>query len=210
MKQGRKTCDALRHIRQDIAAANNIDYQPTPCTFEGDCSGTCPRCEQELHDLECELDRLRLIGKAAVVAGVAMTMGVTSTPLYSEVTNTDVPGMEQPLPDDERTLMGEVAMRIPYYPGGPDAFRQFVDTSFDIHITQVDSAVRATWKAPLRTVVSIIITFDGTMGDISVADSSGNETFDRFVMSLFDDMPQWEGGDNDFRIDVPVSYVVGE
>lgn len=31
-------------------------YNPEECTNEGECSGTCPKCEAELADLQRQLD----------------------------------------------------------------------------------------------------------------------------------------------------------
>ena len=48
---GRKICDFLKQIRQQAAAKNNISYTPTDCSYEGECIGTCPKCEKELEFL---------------------------------------------------------------------------------------------------------------------------------------------------------------
>lgn len=48
---GRKICDFLKQIRQQAAAKNNILYTPTDCSYEGECIGTCPKCEKELEFL---------------------------------------------------------------------------------------------------------------------------------------------------------------
>ena len=48
---GRKICDFLKSIRQLAATKNNISYTPTDCSYEGECIGTCPKCEKELEFL---------------------------------------------------------------------------------------------------------------------------------------------------------------
>lgn len=50
-KSGRKICDFLKRIRQQAAAKNNISYTLTDCNYEGECIGTCPKCEKELEFL---------------------------------------------------------------------------------------------------------------------------------------------------------------
>ena len=75
MTQGRKICNTLKDIRKRIAAANGIDYHPSECTHKGECSGSCPRCEQELSDLTKEIRRRRRLGMAASVAGLAVGIG---------------------------------------------------------------------------------------------------------------------------------------
>ena len=55
MKRGKRICETLKGIRREIAEANEIDYQPAECTHEGDCAGTCPKCESETRWLERQL-----------------------------------------------------------------------------------------------------------------------------------------------------------
>lgn len=38
---GRTKCKILKGIRQRIADINGIDYEPCPCSNNGDCKGTC-------------------------------------------------------------------------------------------------------------------------------------------------------------------------
>lgn len=74
MKRGRYICNTLKAIRKKIAEANEINYSPHDCTHEGDCAGTCPACESEVRYLESELRKRRALGRAAVVAGVGMSL----------------------------------------------------------------------------------------------------------------------------------------
>ena len=69
---GKKICASLRELRIRIASANDIDYKPAVCTYEGDCSGTCPRCESELRYIERQLSRRRAMGKKVALAGLAL------------------------------------------------------------------------------------------------------------------------------------------
>ncbi|MBR5685962.1 MAG: carboxypeptidase-like regulatory domain-containing protein [Muribaculaceae bacterium] len=69
---GKDICEALRNIRRSIASANDIDYTPAVCTHEGDCSGTCPRCESELRYIERQLLRRTAMGKKVAIAGLAL------------------------------------------------------------------------------------------------------------------------------------------
>ena len=55
MGTGKEVCLILKGIRQKIADANGISYQPKECHHEGDCAGTCPACEEEIRYLEREL-----------------------------------------------------------------------------------------------------------------------------------------------------------
>ncbi len=71
MARGRYICNTLKAIRKQIADANGIDYSPEECHFNGECKGTCPKCEQDVRDLEHELRCRQTAGKAIKVAGIA-------------------------------------------------------------------------------------------------------------------------------------------
>jgi hypothetical protein len=79
MKRGKKICETLKGIRRDIAVANEIDYQPTECTHEGDCAGTCPKCESETRWLERQLRARQALGKAVTIAGLSVALGAMSS-----------------------------------------------------------------------------------------------------------------------------------
>ena len=91
--KGKKRCKALKEIRLNIAQANDIDYIPAECNRKGDCSGTCPQCEKELLYIEQQLLRRQNLGKAAVVAGLAL--GVTSIAPVMAQTYHNMPKVEQ-------------------------------------------------------------------------------------------------------------------
>ena len=83
MKRGKQVCKTLKQIRKQVADANEIQYEPTECTYEGDCLGTCPKCEQEVRYIERQLNIRRALGKAVSVAGVAMGLGLSAVPVQS-------------------------------------------------------------------------------------------------------------------------------
>ena len=76
--KGKNKCKILKQIRKEIADQNEIAYAVTECKFQGDCSGTCPKCEAEVRYLEEELSKRRKAGKAVAVAGVAAALMVGS------------------------------------------------------------------------------------------------------------------------------------
>lgn len=54
---GKDKCELLKGIREQIAQENDIELESEECTFEGDCTGTCPKCEDELRYLENEINK---------------------------------------------------------------------------------------------------------------------------------------------------------
>ena len=79
MKQGKHICETLKAIRSEIASANEIDYNPAECTHEGDCAGTCPKCESETRWLEKQLRARQALGKAVTIAGLSVALGAMSS-----------------------------------------------------------------------------------------------------------------------------------
>lgn len=77
MTRGKKTCKILKEIRRQIAAKNDIEYLTSECSFQGECKGTCPKCEAEVRYLENELRKRQQLGKAVAIAGISL--GVAGT-----------------------------------------------------------------------------------------------------------------------------------
>ncbi len=71
---GKSKCKVLKQIRAEIAKNNDIEYIISECTFQGNCKGTCPKCEAEVKYLEEQLARRKALGKAVCVAGVAVSI----------------------------------------------------------------------------------------------------------------------------------------
>ena len=81
MAKGKSTCNLLKDIRQQIADANGISYQPKECHHKGDCAGTCPACEEEIRYLERELKARKGNGFGMKVAGIAAGICATVMPM---------------------------------------------------------------------------------------------------------------------------------
>ena len=75
--KGKNKCKILKQIRQRIADENDIPYVTRECTYQGECSGTCPKCEAELRYLEQELEKRRRLGRSVAVAAVAAGLSLT-------------------------------------------------------------------------------------------------------------------------------------
>ena len=120
---GKRKCRILKDIRRKIAQENDIEYVTSECKYQGDCTGTCPKCEAELRYLEQELEKRQKAGKVIAVAGIAATLVVGSTgcslddlfasstqgaplmPETSQATTTE--------PSDELPFMGEMPVTDP-------------------------------------------------------------------------------------------------
>lgn len=95
MEYGKQVCSHLKEIRRQIAKDNDIALDIPECTYQGECSGTCPRCEMELQILEKELTRRSLLGKAAMIAGVTVSLATCQNAMAQEPVSPQKQQMEQ-------------------------------------------------------------------------------------------------------------------
>ena len=89
MYKGKSTCQQLKKIRREIAEANHIPWEDSECHYEGDCAGTCPKCDAELRFLENALRKGLQLGKVVTLSGAALAFSAcgnqtTGEPLISE------------------------------------------------------------------------------------------------------------------------------
>ena len=105
MYRGKYICKTLKEVRRKIAKANDIVYEPTECRHEGDCLGTCPKCEAEVRYLEQQLDLRRSLGKAVSLVGISV--GITAVSSCSLVRPLN-PTAGDVMPPDS-IVIGEVA-----------------------------------------------------------------------------------------------------
>lgn len=123
MKRGKKICRELKIIRRKIAEENDIKLDIPECTYEGECRGTCPRCEWEVKYLEQSLfERLKL-GKIATISGIAIGLSACAgacEPVIQttgKMTNDHETSFSESLPepapvDDTLLKMADVGVNI--------------------------------------------------------------------------------------------------
>ena len=78
MNRGKNICKVLKDVRRKVARENDIPLEIPECTFDGECRGTCPRCETEVRYLEQELRKRKSLGKAVTIAGIALSSMVAA------------------------------------------------------------------------------------------------------------------------------------
>lgn len=121
---GKKKCKILKEIRKKIAEENDIPYVTSECTHKGECSGTCPRCEQELRELERQLELRRRMGKAVAVSAVAAGIALNMSGCVEPKIDDSIAGLVQNT-QSVMTLEGEVALEplegdVAYDPSGEE------------------------------------------------------------------------------------------
>jgi hypothetical protein len=116
LMNGKSKCKILKDIRRQIAADNDIEFVTAECKYQGDCAGTCPKCEAEVRYLEQELVKRQKAGKAVAVAGIAAAIVVSTAGCLPSTTMGDMaPPQSTSATDKVPTSTGH---DIPVPPGG--------------------------------------------------------------------------------------------
>lgn len=141
---GKNKCDYLKKIRENIAKHYGIPFQTKECGFEGECKGTCPKCEQEVRYLEMELLKKGVLKKSLTLACalpmMASAVGSAEAPLKGmmapAVEATDFAPLEkkivrQNLSPASLQFQGEEGEIPPPPPPPPDIAPPLPDDIFD-------------------------------------------------------------------------------
>lgn len=80
-KLHKEQCRELKTIRAQMAADLGIDLKQRECTYEGYCSGTCPKCKSEEMQLNAAILKLQMqeldMKKRVATAGLTMVAAMT-------------------------------------------------------------------------------------------------------------------------------------
>lgn len=221
MKRGKTICNALKAVRQQIADSNDIAYSPTECHHEGECAGTCPKCEQEMRFLEQQLDIRRAMGKAVSVVGISVGLAaLTSCKTHKD--NIDVEPLGGDVVIEERT-----EGIVPIYRGPKEDLDSLNECPLQPIATVTDSAtgkeeifgeideqmasfrggqtallqymeenivIPPSVKGRCRVIVSFMVERNGEITEAKVIKSSGDEAADAEALRVVSAMPKWSPG----------------
>ena len=98
---GKEKCRILKEIRAEIARQNDIEWVVSECKHQGNCKGTCPKCEQEVRQLEKALARRESLGKRVAVVGVSASIALSVTGCVNPLLR---PTAGAPLPETGESL----------------------------------------------------------------------------------------------------------
>ena len=102
---GKEKCRILKEIRAEIARQNDIEWVVSECKHQGNCKGTCPKCEQEVRQLEKALAKREALGKKIAVVGVSASIALSVTGCTNSIFRPTAgvpmpPDAGEPLPPD--------------------------------------------------------------------------------------------------------------
>lgn len=177
---GKEKCELLRSIRREIAERNGIEYLSADCHHEGDCLGTCPKCDAEARYLNSELERLVREGRSVDFIGGVTEMYERVIEEYQEK-STNYASICDDIDDDDLedennkiTSMGELRM-------GDDRGR---DKNLEITIEELDLSVRTfncLKRAGINTVEDMISL---SCEDMMRVRNLGKRSFDEVISKL--------------------------
>ena len=224
MKRGKKICQTLKEIRLQVARTNDIPYEPTECKHKGDCSGTCPKCEEEVRYIEYQLNVRRMMGKAVTVAGVSA--GLTALAACNISTQKNTLKGEMPIQNDtvihqkseykeeaksmivkgdtisEEFIVGEIMEERPSFPGGQQKLMEFIANNIRYTDEMKETGITG------RVVVSVVIKKDGSIGEPKIIRSI-HPLFDNEALRVISSMPKWRpGSQRGKRVEVTYSIPI--
>ena len=156
MERGKQVCKILKDIRKQIAEENDIEFITSECKHQGDCAGTCPKCEAELKYLESQLARRSASGLPARLAGIAIGFAAVA-PAFTSCDWMTKGDMVPPQVD------GEMELPLGGDPAVSDSVHLGANLVFAI-ISHDDFTAAFTKGGWLQTAIQNVYP-DGTTGD---------------------------------------------
>ena len=182
MKRGKQTCKILKEIRRQIAAENDIKLVIEECTYQGDCLGTCPKCEEEVRYLERELEKRQRMGKAAIVAGLSVgLLGTSQLAVAQQPDTLRMDTIEKVAEDVE--IFGMVE-EMPSFPGGEVKLLEYIAKNLNYPQEAIEKGIEG------RVFVGFIIDVDGSVTDVKLLRGIGGGC-DEEAIRVIKSLPKW-------------------
>lgn len=136
---GKEKCKLLKQIRKEIAESNGIVYLTSECTFEGECRGTCPKCDAEVRYLDNELQEKAARGEKITLSGLSLN-SFEQTVAADNSADAQVANMMNPA--DDVPTMGLISMKNNILVEGEA--ETYTWRLLDMTIEELDMSVRTT------------------------------------------------------------------
>ncbi len=194
MKYGKKVCTSLKQVRKQIADANGIPYEITPCPHDGSqCPGTCPKCESEVRYIERELTLRRAAGKAVSLVGLSLGISAAfaaNAPQASakndikDSTAVETIGQNDTTATEENMIFGLIEQQ-PEFPGGEAALMKFIEDNLRYPADAARDSIQG------RVTLSFDVEEDGSITNVEVM-RSPDEQLSQEAIRVVKMMPKWK------------------
>ena len=101
MNKHKKKCEHLKTIRKNMADSLGVELNQTECTYEGDCGGTCAKCQKE----EQTLAKVLLKGTAVAATTAMLLTGCSANTVIENVEDFKDEVVDQ-VEDIKREILG--------------------------------------------------------------------------------------------------------
>ena len=180
--KGKQICSYLKSVRREVAAANGIDWEIPECTFEGECPGTCPRCESEVRQLESELSRRKSLSQRVAIIGVAAGLALSGMSVASAQT-ADTSDSTQYEDEWNDFVVGNIELRADF-PGGMDSLKRYLAANLKYPTDREVNGV---------VLTEFVVDKNGKVSDVTILKGLDPET-DEMVKQVLLAMPPWSPG----------------
>ena len=178
---GKEKCRILKEIRAEIAKANDIEWVVAECKHKGNCKGTCPKCEQEVRQLEAALAKREALGKKVAVVGISASIALSVT------------GCVNPFPQPtDGVPMGDVMPPETEDQTACDTAIQGVEIQTEqgeLIVPGEEPETTAEWEDELMGEPTEEMTEEPLMGDVAIEGEFIEETFEDELMGAPVEMP---------------------
>ena len=182
--KGKQICSYLKSVRREVAAANGIDWEIPECTFEGECPGTCPRCESEVRQLESELSRRKSLSQRVAIIGVAAGLALSGMSVASAQTvDTSDSTQYEDMVGEIDDFVSTQQIRA-YFPGGMDSLYRYLAANLKY---PTDRKVKGV------VLTEFVVDKNGKVSDVTILKGLDPET-DEMVKQVLLAMPPWNPG----------------
>ena len=182
--KGKQICSYLKSVRREVAAANGIDWEIPECTFEGECPGTCPRCESEVRQLESELSRRKSLSQRVAIIGVAAGLALSGMSVASAQTvDTEDSTQYEDMVGEIDDFVSTQQIRA-YFPGGMDSLYRYLAANLKY---PTDREVKGV------VLTEFVVDEKGKVSDVTILKGLDPET-DEMVKQVLLAMPPWNPG----------------
>ena len=196
MKYGKKVCTSLKLVRKQIADANGIPYEITPCPHDGSqCPGTCPKCESEVRYIERELSLRRAAGKAVSLVGLSLGISAafaanapqaSDKNVIKDSTVVETSTLNDSTATEENMIFGLIEQQ-PEFPGSEAALMKFIKDNLRYPADAARDSIQG------RVTLSFAVEEDGSITNVEVM-RSPDERLTKEAIRVIQMMPRWMPG----------------
>lgn len=186
--KGKETCNYLKAVRREVAAANGLELAIPECTYEGECQGTCPRCESEVRQLEQALSMRRSLSQKVSILGVAAGLALSGMTAASAQTIVppDSTCAVQPVEvdDDVVGFVEDTPVSQAKFVGGVDSLNKYIFENFHPNFGEM------VFKN-VKVLVEFCVEKTGKISEVKIVEGV-HPRVDEEVIRMISDMPPWE------------------